>query len=36
VGNRVEIWSEQLWREYAQNAGASYEEISEKLVELGI
>ncbi len=36
VGNRVEVWSEQNWRDYARNAGASYEEISEKLVELGI
>ncbi|NLW45553.1 MAG: division/cell wall cluster transcriptional repressor MraZ [Syntrophomonadaceae bacterium] len=36
VGNRVEVWSEQHWQEYSRNAGASYEEISEKLVELGI
>jgi len=36
VGNRVEVWSEENWRGYSQNAGASYEEISEKLVELGL
>ncbi|MGI6550265.1 MAG: division/cell wall cluster transcriptional repressor MraZ [Syntrophomonadales bacterium] len=36
VGARVEVWAEEYWEEYAEKAGASYEDISEKLVELGI
>ena len=36
VGTRVEVWAQEYWEEYSKQAGASYEEISEKLVELGI
>jgi len=36
VGNRVEVWAKEYWAEYAEKAEASYEELSEKLVELGI
>jgi len=33
VSNRVEIWSEELWEKYSDQAGESYEELAEKLVE---
>ena len=36
VANRVELWSKELWDEYMDKATASYEEIMEKIVELGI
>ncbi|NLN16660.1 MAG: division/cell wall cluster transcriptional repressor MraZ [Firmicutes bacterium] len=36
VANRVELWSKELWDEYMDKATASYEEIAEKIVELGI
>jgi MraZ protein len=36
VGARIEIWSTEKWAEYNQNAEASYEEIAESLVDLGI
>lgn len=36
VANRVELWSKELWDEYMDKATASYEEIAEKIVDLGI
>ncbi|MGI5911643.1 MAG: division/cell wall cluster transcriptional repressor MraZ [Syntrophomonadaceae bacterium] len=36
VGNRIEIWSLNNWRKYNMDAAASYEEIAESLVDLGI
>lgn len=36
VSTRVEIWSKAKWEEYSSNAQISYEEIAEKMVELGI
>ncbi|NLV15782.1 MAG: division/cell wall cluster transcriptional repressor MraZ [Syntrophomonadaceae bacterium] len=36
VGSRVEVWSQENWGKYAEKAEASYEEISEKLVDLGL
>lgn len=34
VSNRVEIWSQSGWSRYAEAAADSFEEISEKLVDL--
>lgn len=36
VGARIEIWSVDSWANYAKEAEASYEEIAEKMVDLGI
>jgi MraZ protein len=36
VSTRVEIWSEEVWREYSQKAETAYEEIAENMVDLGI
>lgn len=36
VSSRVEIWSLDEWQSYSSNAEVSYEEIAEKMVELGI
>ncbi|MBC7076031.1 MAG: division/cell wall cluster transcriptional repressor MraZ [Syntrophomonadaceae bacterium] len=36
VGARVEIWAKEKWELYTQRAEASYEEIAEGLVDLGI
>ncbi|MBO8159313.1 division/cell wall cluster transcriptional repressor MraZ [Thermosyntropha sp.] len=36
VGSRIEIWSVDNWKEYNDKAASSYEEIAEKLVDLGI
>jgi MraZ protein len=36
VGSRVEIWSTDKWESYNQDAEASYEDIAEKMVDLGI
>lgn len=36
VSNRVEIWSIENWEDYNQDEGLSYEEMAEKMVELGI
>lgn len=33
VSNRVEVWSEAVWKEYSGKAYQDYEEIAEKLVE---
>lgn len=36
VSNRVEIWSSQEWEEYNDDDDLSYENIAEKMAELGI
>lgn len=36
VSSRVEIWSPAKWKEYTDAAQGSFEEIAEKIVELGI
>lgn len=36
VNTRVEIWSVEEWKKYQDQAGQSYEEIAEKIVDLGI
>ncbi|MGI6421886.1 MAG: division/cell wall cluster transcriptional repressor MraZ [Syntrophomonadaceae bacterium] len=36
VGSRIEIWASDKWESYNQNAAASYEDIAEKLIDLGI
>lgn len=35
VGNRVEVWSAEAWAAYSTNSSTSYEELAEKLVDLG-
>lgn len=35
VGSRVEIWARERWSEYVRGAGDAYDEIAEKLDELG-
>lgn len=36
VSNRVEIWSKEEWDSYNEDADLSYENIAEKMAELGI
>lgn len=36
VSTRVEIWSRARWEEYVRKASASFHEIAEKIVDLGI
>lgn len=36
VGSRVEIWALGAWQQYAANVQASFEEIAEKIVGLGL
>jgi MraZ protein len=36
VSTRVEIWAEEVWTEYSREAETTYEEIAEKMVDLGI
>ncbi len=36
VSNRVEIWSKQEWESYNEAADLSYDDIAEKMAELGI
>jgi MraZ protein len=36
VSNRVEIWSSKFWNDFMVSAESSYEEIAEKIVDLGI
>ncbi|RQD78423.1 MAG: transcriptional regulator MraZ [Candidatus Syntrophonatronum acetioxidans] len=33
VSNRVEIWSQEVWGKYSEEANLSFEEISEKIVD---
>lgn len=34
VSNRVEIWSQQIWSDYAEGAESSFAEVAENLVDL--
>jgi len=34
VSNRVEIWSEQSWKQYFEKADENYEELAEKMVDI--
>ena len=36
VSTRVEIWSKEEWNDYNETADLSYDDIAEKMVELGI
>ncbi|OPL10450.1 MAG: division/cell wall cluster transcriptional repressor MraZ [Firmicutes bacterium ML8_F2] len=36
VSNRVEIWSEQAWRDYFGEANNNYEDLAEKLVDFDL
>lgn len=36
VSNRVELWSEQAWQHYYNQADQNYEELAEKLVDLDL
>ena len=36
VSNRAEIWAKEEWDRYVEQAEVSYDEIAEKLVDLGI
>lgn len=36
VGNRAEIWSQQRWSQYSQEAASSFGKIAENLIDLGI
>ena len=33
VANRIEIWSEKLWKQFYEKTQGSFEEIAEKLIE---
>ncbi len=34
VSNRVEIWSEQSWKQYFEKADENYEELAEKMADI--
>lgn len=36
VSNRVEVWAQEEWEPYLEEASASFAEIAEKVVDLGI
>ncbi len=36
VSDHVEIWSQEAWKEYSEEASSSYEEIAEKLVDFDL
>lgn len=36
VSTRIEIWSHKNWEDYNEDEGLSYEEMAEKMAELGI
>ncbi len=36
VSDRVEVWSEQAWKTYSNEASASFEQIAEKLVNFDL
>ncbi|MBS3899462.1 MAG: division/cell wall cluster transcriptional repressor MraZ [Dethiobacter sp.] len=36
VSNRVEIWSQEVWDEYSEQTGLSYEDIAEKIIDLAL
>jgi len=33
VSSRVEVWSQEVWDEYSQQTGLSYEDIAEKIID---
>ena len=36
VLNRIEIWSEERWEKYTKESGKSFEEVAERLADLGL
>lgn len=36
VGTRAEVWAKAEWDRYSQEAGSAFEEIAEKITDLGI
>ena len=36
LSNRAEVWSEENWNRYNEEEALSYEELAEKMSELGI
>lgn len=36
VSNRVEIWSQEIWNQYAEQTGLSFEDIAEKIIDLAL
>ncbi len=36
VLNRMEIWSEERWEKYTKESGKSFEEVAERLADLGL
>ena len=36
LSNRAEIWSQENWEKYNSEEGLTYEELAEKMSELGI
>ena len=36
VSTRVEVWAKEKWQDYSNEAGESFEDIAEKIVDLGI
>ena len=36
VANRVELWSKERWSAYETEASQAYEELAEKIVDLGL
>ena len=35
VSERIEIWSEDRWKEVSASAGASFEELAEDMIDFG-
>lgn len=36
VSNRVEIWSQEVWNQYSEQTGLSFENIAEKIMDLDL
>ena len=34
VSNRVEIWSQEVWKQYSEETGLSFESIAEKMIDI--
>lgn len=34
VSNRVEVWSQEVWDQYSEQAGLSFEDIAEKIIDI--
>ena len=34
VSNRVEVWSQEVWEQYSEQAGLSFEDIAEKIIDI--